>query len=266
MKKKRISQAEYYQLLKKFLNISKGDLIKNPELEKKISDSKLLKSKIKDLESRKPLQHIIGRAEFYGYSFIVNEKVLIPRPETELLVAEALKFIKKNKVDNIIDVGTGSGCIIISIFNSISNNRKINFNACDIDKEALRVAKKNSFLHEANVSFFESNLLDFQSNNKFDLIVANLPYLTTNQINSNSDLKNEPLIALDGKEKGLSLIKDLISQAKDKMNKNGLLILEIDPSQKNELLTESKKNSYTCKFIKDLNNRYRIALIRRSST
>lgn len=185
-----------------------------------------------------PVAYITGHKEFYGLDFEVNKNVLIPRPETELLVEQALQYLRtkglKNSMTiNLIDIGTGSGCIIVSVAKELqatSYKLKVNLFASDISEKALRIAKKNAKEHGVanEIKFYHSDLL---SNNrlpkKFDLIIANLPYLRPDY----QGLDFEPRTALDGGDDGLKIVRRLIDSLADKLNAGGVALLEIDNSQ-----------------------------------
>lgn len=184
-----------------------------------------------------PIEYITKKAIFQNSLFFVNENVLIPRIETEDILKIALKEIKmlnKNKIE-FIDVGTGSGCIGISLILELIN-KKINFIAhlVDISKKTLRITKKNvkNLIKKkelySKIRIYQSNLLEnIPKNTKFDFIIANLPYVPTNRTLNNST-KYEPKIALYSKENGLYLIKKLLQQSFSKLTNNGIVILEID--------------------------------------
>lgn len=182
--------------------------------------------------TNKPKQYIQGWVEFYKLRFKVNKSVLIPRPETELLVDEVLKFIKKiSHTPSILDLGTGSGNIAISIAKNAPNVEII---ATDISQKALKVAAQNAKLHgvEKQIIFLESNLLD-KVDSSVDIIVTNLPYIPSARIPYLDSLVKdfEPLVALDGDEDGFGLYRKLFSQISTLQPqgfKPKLLIGEID--------------------------------------
>lgn len=226
-----------------------------------------------------PLQYAIGKCNFYGYEFIVNKDVLIPRAETEILVLKALKFLesriknqesRSRKKINIIDIGTGSGCIAISLANeieSIIHNSKLKIQsfATDISPAAIRVARQNAKSHDTKIKFYKSDLFSNpRLPKRFDLILANLPYLTSDFLKENDNLKYEPKLALSGGKEGLDIIKKIISMLPDKLTKNGIAILEIDPRQ-NQFIDNIFKKYVKLKFCvkKDLNNRVRFILVSR---
>lgn len=179
---------------------------------------------------------IIGHKEFFGLDFFVNKHVLIPRPETELMVEEALKEIEDtNENITLIDVGAGSGCVPISIGKNSPKN--INIIAVDISRQALKVAKKNAQKHSVEIKFFHSNLLSklsaYLSGIKSAVIItANLPYLTDKQFEEEPSIQREPKMALVANNNGLELYEKLLDQTKKIFgNKKIVLFLEIDPAQ-----------------------------------
>ncbi len=202
---------------------------------------------------------IIGHKEFYGLDFFVNKKVLIPRPETELMVEEVVDIMNnelkiKNDKTILIDVGTGSGCIPISILKNIKE--PIQTFAIDISKPALRVAKKNAEMHNTNINFLHGNLLEpilksynLQVNQL--IITANLPYLTTQQFQDEPSIQKEPKNALVANNNGLALYEELLKQIKSKLliaNCSMLIFLEIDPSQTKSISKIIQQNLPTANF------------------
>lgn len=169
---------------------------------------------VKKRKNGTPIAYLTGHKEFFGRNFIVNKHVLIPRPETELLIEEALVLLQHHEsINNIIDVGTGSGCVAITL--ALETNR--NITATDVSYDALLVAKKNAANHKASqkINFLKGSLLDhFIANNTSiisnGLIISNLPYIKTNELTRG--LKYEPALALDGGEDGLSLYNKLLNE------------------------------------------------------
>ena len=180
---------------------------------------------------------IIHEKEFFGFNFYVNKNVLTPRPETELMVETAIEEIKKTiEPITLIDVGTGSGCIPVSITKNI--NKKIGVIAIDISPSALKVAKINAKKHQVNIKFFHGDLLSpilkisIIEPASTIIITANLPYLTNAQVISEPSIQREPIVALVAKENGLALYKKLLQQIKIYwLDKKIIALLEIDPSQ-----------------------------------
>ena len=177
--------------------------------------------------SRVPLQQILGQQEFMGLTFFVNEHVLIPRQDTETLVEEALKKVKPGM--KVLDMCTGSGCIIISILHNVEGVKGY---AVDISKQAVNVAKENAKLNEVPVLFERSDLFEMVTE-KFDVIVSNPPYIPTDVIPQLMPEVQvfEPVEALDGKEDGLYFYRKIVEQSKDYLNSGGSLMFEIGYDQ-----------------------------------
>ncbi|MFH1457215.1 MAG: peptide chain release factor N(5)-glutamine methyltransferase [Patescibacteria group bacterium] len=218
-----------------------------------------------------PAAYIVGHKEFYGLNFLVNKKVLIPRPETELLVEEALlklktKITKHRKKINIIDMGTGSGCIIISIAKNIID-KNIKFYATDISKKALAVAQKNVKLNNIynKIKFIKSDLLKNINSKLYlqnSILIANLPYLPDNFNKKN--LKYEPACALYAGKDGLYLYYRLFSEIKKSKYKPEYILLEFGCNQARELKKIIKNNlpEYIIKIKKDLAGLNRVIILK----
>jgi len=179
---------------------------------------------------KEPVAYITGKKEFWSTDFLVNYKTLIPRPETELLVYRLIGYFKNKKI-NILDIGTGSGCILLAILKELNNSRGIGI---DISYKAVQVAKKNSKkLNLSNRAKFKVFDMDKFYLGKYDLIVSNPPYIPTRDIkNLSKDITNhEPIIALNGGLDGLDLIKKVIYKSNYLLKKNGLLAIEIGNNQ-----------------------------------
>jgi release factor glutamine methyltransferase len=176
-----------------------------------------------------PLQYITGRQDFYGREFRVSSQVLIPRPETELLVESALQVIDQN-ASVFCDVGTGSGCIAVTLLCERPNTRGV---ALDVSPAALKIAKQNAVDHgvESRLSFAISDCFESlpQESNQFDLIVSNPPYVAANVVAGlqREVRDHEPIVALTPGPDGLSIIRRLIKEAPDFLRKDGYLLLEI---------------------------------------
>lgn len=203
---------------------------------------------------RWPMAYLTGHKEFLGLDFRVSRDVLIPRPETELLVDLALKYLQANsyKLQAVVDLGTGSGNIIISLAKSISGNLK--FYALDSSAKALKIARLNARRHGVakKIKFLHGNLLDpllhlplmrgRVSRGHSNLIIANLPYLTPSQYSANPDLQHEPRPALVGGKDGLKYFKELFKQLYSLFaNRYSLVLLEFDPRQKRVLQSLARK-------------------------
>ena len=184
---------------------------------------------LRRLESGVPLPYVIGHWEFYTLDFDLTPDVLIPRPETELLVERAIAWLQSHPARrNCADIGTGSGCIAVTLAKHIPDLKIL---ATDISPKALQVAQQNAHKHgvEPQISFLEDNLLT-SVEGKFDVICANLPYIPTSTLKTLAIYGREPTQALDGGPKGLNLIQSLMSAAPRNLAPGGLILLEIDSS------------------------------------
>ena len=218
-------------LLSNVLKLKREELLIN--LEKKIyyksfnQYKKLIKRRLK----KEPIAYILKTKEFWKYMFYINKNVLIPRPETELIVEEALKILEPDSSKRILDVGTGSGCIIISL---IKERPHLSGKALDICKKAIKIAKYNAKMHHIENKICFNNIdIDKFNDNKYDLIVSNPPYIKKfdlMRLDENVRLF-EPWIALEAGVDGFREIKKLILKSKSLLKKNGRLILEIGKDQ-----------------------------------
>lgn len=180
----------------------------------------------------RPIAYLTGRRDFYGHSFLVNEQVLVPRPESEVILAILDELMQDNHLGTVLDVGTGSGCLAISI--KLAHPDLI-VSACDISESALLVARRNAarlLPSSQQIKFYQSDLLsNLPADSRFDLIVANPPYLSPGQDGLSPELAFEPAIALYADDDGLSLIKQLITTAPDHLTPRGYLLLEMNTKQ-----------------------------------
>ena len=183
------------------------------------------------LKNDRPIQYILGYTYFYKRKFIVNKNVLIPRFETEELVYHALKIVKENNYNRIVDIGSGSGNINITLK---LENENLNIMGLDISKDALNVSKENSLNLKANVNYYESDLLSYliDNNIKVDLIISNPPYIDINDNEVDEIVRNnEPSLALFASDNGLYNYKRIIDDSKKVLNKNGSILFEIGYTQ-----------------------------------
>lgn len=225
-------------------------LVYDGEELKKSQEEKYLKS-IDELIEGKPLQHITHSQEFMKMNFFVNEDVLIPRPDTEILVEEVIGLCKnKNKV-KILDLCTGSGAIAVSLAKYLKNSEVV---ASDISKKAIAISKKNAKSNkvEDKITFIESDLFQKIKKEKYDAIVSNPPYIQKKVIKSlNKEVQKEPSIALDGGEDGLDFYRKIIKESYDYLKFGGYLCLEIGYDQKQEVIDLIKKeNKYLSVYTK----------------
>lgn len=241
------------------LKIEKEYIIINDSKEMAKEDEEKYFQYINKLKNGIPLQYITNNQEFMKLNFFVDENVLIPRADTEILVEEVISLANDDK-NKILDVCTGSGAIAVSLAKYIKNS---NVMAIDISKEALKIAEKNAFNNNVNIKFIESDLFNNLEENDFDIIVSNPPYIRENVINELSiEVKHEPKIALDGGKDGLDFYRKLSSESYKYLKEDGYLCLEIGYDQKKEVI-EILKNEKKYKNIyskKDLFGNDRIII------
>jgi release factor glutamine methyltransferase len=220
-------------LLSLVLKKEKEYLYTYPESELKKKEIKKYQKLIQKRATHYPIAYILRYKEFYGLKFLVNKYVLIPRPETELLVEETLKIIKPE--NRIAEIGTGSGCIALSLA-----KQGFNIIATDISSQALKVAQKNAQDHQVlnKVKFIKGNLLKPLKNEKIDLLIANLPYLASDY-RKESSIKHEPKLALYSGQDGLNLYHQLFKQISELKYQPRYILIELDP-KKNQIQILSK--------------------------
>ena len=243
-------------LMSQTLNISREEVLLN--LEKKIKKSE--KEEFLNLVNRRkrnePIAYITKNKSFWRDKFITNNNALIPRPDSEHLVEQTLKLIKKDQFKRILDVGVGTGCLSISI---LKERPFCKCDAIDPSKNALKLAKTNANLHQLlnRIKFYKRDVDNFY-NDKYDLIISNPPYIIKHKIKYLGSINYEPKIALDGGLDGLEIIKKVISKSKYLLKTNGKLILEIGYDQKYKVVSFLKeKNFFINKIIKDYGNNTR---------
>tara|TARA_B100000214_G_scaffold359302_1_gene320591 strand:- start:33 stop:869 length:837 start_codon:yes stop_codon:yes gene_type:complete len=199
-----------------------------------------------------PISKIFKKRNFYKSTFIISNDVLDPRPETELIVEIANNFIKKNEVKNILDLGTGSGCILLSI---LKENKMINGLGIDLSKEAINIAQKNSkkLQLDKQSNFLISNWME-AINFKYDIVVSNPPYIASKEIEKLSkEVKNfDPFLSLDGGDDGLNCYRVIVEDLKRVINKNAIIIIEIGYNQSNSVEEIFKNNDF--KLLKKYND------------
>lgn len=232
----------------------------NIEYLKKYLKDKTLDEGIELLNKGIPVQYIVGNVDFYGYNFKVNENVLIPRFETEELVEKTIKYINKyldKKVD-ILDLGTGSGCIAITLKKELD----CNVDAVDISPKALEIAKLNAKNNNVDITFYEGDMLD-PINKIYDVIISNPPYIAYNEEIMDIVKNNEPHTALYAEDNGLKYYKDIISNANKYLKEKSIIAFEIGEKQ-GKLILEYAKNYFKDSIItveKDMQNRDRFVFI-----
>lgn len=249
------------RLLAFVLNVPKEFLIINDNKELNKKQEVKYKKCIERLIKGEPIQYIIGKQEFMGIDLIVTNDVLIPQPDTEILVEETIKVAKQYDKPKILDLCTGSGAIAIAIKKYIPEAEIV---ASDLSSKALRIANNND--RTKKIRFILSDLFE-NINEKFDIIVSNPPYIKTEEIKTLSkEVQNEPLMALDGGQDGLYFYEKIIKQANSYLNQNSYLCLEIGENQKNEII---KKIQYNGKYTniqtyKDLGGNDRVITCKKS--
>ncbi len=237
-------------LLMNILNFSKTQLYLNTDY---VLTNEQFEKFIKYFNRRlknEPIAYILGKCEFMGMDFFLNNDTLIPRPDTEILVEKAIEVIKEKNFKNILDIGTGSGAIAISL----AKYCNVNVDAIDINNNALQMAKRNAKLNNVSVNFIQSNIFE-NINNKYDVIVSNPPYIKTDVIQTlETNVKDyEPILALDGGESGLIFYEEITNNAYKYLNVDGYLMFEIGHDQAEEVKNIMKNNNfYNIKVLKDL--------------
>ena len=243
-------------LMSQTLGISREKVLLNLEKNIKKEEKERYFNLINRRKKNEPIAYIIKNKSFWKYNFLTNKDVLIPRPDSEHLVEQALEIIKRDQAKRILDVGIGSGCLSISILNERLNCK---CDAIDISKNALKLAKINVNLHHLSnrIKFYKRDVDNFY-NDKYDLIISNPPYINKHKIKYLDTIIHEPKIALDGGLDGLEVIKKVISKSKHLLKIKGKLILEIGYDQKYKVTKFLKeKNFYINKIIKDYGNNIR---------
>lgn len=242
------AMLDAWYLLEYVTGISKASYLGNPFREIDASQAKQYEACIQRRSERIPLQHITGSQEFMGYEFEVNEHVLIPRQDTECLVEEALNFVKSDM--KILDMCTGSGCILISILKMATERKKlckIMGKGVDISGEALKIARKNADKLSIEAEWIQSDLFEMLgTNEKYSMIVSNPPYIRTKVIEGLQDevRLHDPWIALDGKEDGLYFYRRIIEKSTEHLTDGGMLLFEIGHDQGEEVSSLMKKAGY----------------------
>ena len=260
LKKKNIKSAllDSEILMSKVLNQDRSKIILNLNSQLNNQDYKLFRELIISRSKNKPIAYLTGKKSFWKYEFEINDKVLIPRPDTELIVEQVLNIYKNKHNINFLEIGVGSGCIILSI---LKEKKFFLGKGVDLSKDSIKICEKNA--NKLNVSnrlkLFKSDIDNFNLG-KYDLIVSNPPYIKKFDLkNLDNDVSNfEPNLALDGGLDGLSEIRKVIRTSSELIKLNGKLILEIAHDQKKmvkKILNDY--GFYVNKVAKDLANNNR---------
>ena len=239
-------------LLSKIIKKNRKYLILNSNEELKKENIKSFDYLVKRRKKGEPIAYLINKKEFWKQNFYINQNVLIPRPDTETLVEETLKLFNVNSKLNMLDIGTGSGCILLSILNE---RRNFFGTGIDISKKAINVARFNAKMHQLSnrVKFYNSDVDKFLIG-KYDLVVSNPPYIKRQDLKYlEVDVKGyEPKLALDGGKDGFSKIAKVISKTSTLLKRNCTFILEIGFGQKKKILSILKQNNFFInKVVKD---------------
>ena len=240
-------------LLAKVLDSNRKNIILNNHKDLNTKNLDYFKRLIKERANRKPIAYLLNKKFFWNNEFYVNKNTLIPRPDTEVIIEEILRLTKnKNKI-NILDIGVGSGCILLTI---LKERQNFHGTGIDISKKSLDISRINAkkLNLESRVKFYKSDIDKFVKG-KYDLIVSNPPYIKSCDLKYlEADVINfEPKLALDGGFDGLSEIRKVINKSSELIKKNGKLILEIGFDQKNKVIKLlNKKGFYINSTLKDL--------------
>lgn len=272
------SELEAEILLSFVLKKSREFILTHLEYKLNCYEKKKLEKAVKERLKNQPIAYITSKKEFYKLDFYVNKNVLIPRPETEIIVDETLDIIKKykNKKTNVIDIGTGSGAIIIAIAKNAPDN---NFFSTDISRKALNVARKNAkkYKLDKKIKFLKSDLLksiiknpkylkNLNNPNNPLIIIANLPYLTKQEFQKEKSIQSEPKIALISGKDGLKHYEKFFKQLKN--FQNFTVFIEFNPHQTKKINEIVKQNipKTKIKIKKDLAGLNRMMIIKREHT
>ena len=257
--KKYLHKDQVMMLLGSILGYDSLELLLH--LDENVSDSKIKEFQEKiALLKNKPIQYVIGNVNFYGNIFKVNENVLIPRFETEELVENTINLVKEyfDKPVNIIDLGTGSGCIGITLKKKLPES---SVTLLDISNDALKVSRDNALLNKVDVSFIQSDMWN-NVHDKYDVIISNPPYIKNDEEIEDIVYNNEPHLALYGGVDGLDIYKKIRNNLENYVNDKFILAMEIGYDEKDDIIklfSDMKDVSITCK--KDLSGRDRMIFI-----
>ena len=241
-------------LMSQAIRKNKKFIILNLHKEIKKRDLDYFGNLIQERAKSKPIAQIIKKKDFWKYEFIVNNNVLIPRPDTEILIEQTLKLVKNKNRLQILDIGIGSGCILMSI---LKEKKNFTGTGIDISNKSLQISKVNGHKLRINnrLRLFKSNIDNFNTG-KYDLIVSNPPYIKKNSLKClEKDIGFEPKQALDGGLDGLSEIRKVINKSSELIKRSGHFIIEIGFDQKNKVKKILRdKGFYIKKTVKDLSN------------
>lgn len=260
--KKYLHSQHAKMLLADLLQVNPLELLNHLEEEVQVDIINEYKKRVEALKEKKPIQYVIGNVNFYGNKFLVNENVLIPRFETEELIENTLLYIDKIFLDKnlkVIDLGTGSGCIGITLK---LKNPSFDVTLLDISKEALEVAKQNASSLNAQVKLCQNDMLE-NLEEKYDIIISNPPYIKENEPIEEIVKNNEPHLALYAGIDGLDYYRKILKEAKYRVKNRFLLAFEIGETQKDAIIELAKLSFPQAKIDakKDMQNRDRMIFI-----
>ena len=245
-------------LMSKVLKEDRSSMLLHSERLLNINDYNNFRKLISNRLKYKPIAYLIGKKSFWKYEFDVNNKVLIPRPDTELIIEQVLKIFKNKRRVNFLEIGVGSGCIILSI---LSEKKSFFGTGIDLSKDSIKISKKNALKLQVQnrLKLFKTDIDNFNLG-KYDLIISNPPYIKKFDLkNLDKEIINyEPKMALDGGLDGLTEIRKVIRKSSELIKLNGKLIIEIAPDQKKMVKKILYNNGfYVNKVVKDLANNER---------
>lgn len=244
--------SEILEMKKEYLIVHEEEILDEPDIN-------TFFEKIDRLVNNEPIQYILNRQDFMGLNLYVDSNVLIPQPDTEILVEEVIALASEKENLKILDMCTGSGAIAISLAKYIKNS---NVYATDISENALEIAKDNSLKNITDITFIPSDVFENVKENEFDFIVSNPPYIETDVIKTLSqEVQNEPHIALDGGEDGLYFYRKISKEAFDFLKQDGYLAFEIGYNQREAVENLLRENGYKNIYSKkDLGGNDRIVI------
>ncbi len=243
------SRLDAEVLLAHAMGVPRSWLLAHPETEVTPKERERFSNAVERVAAGDPLPYVLGHWEFFKLDFKVDPRVLIPRPETELLVETALTWVKQQHAPRIADIGTGSGCIAIAL---AVNNSVIEITATDTSEDALNVARDNAIEHtvSARIQFKRTDLM--LTIGPVNLICCNPPYVTTAELDDLPAALHEPCLALDGGVDGLEPIRKLIAAAPQKLTPGGVLLMEIGADQREAVLEIARGSFSTARGIRVL--------------
>ena len=246
------ASIDAWLLLEFVTGISRAKYLCDPAMEIKEEDAQKYCELTEKRSNRIPLQHLTGEQEFMGYTFKVNEHVLIPRQDTEVLVEEAIKYLRPGK--SVLDMCTGSGCILISLLKMGAEKfymRNVKGTAVDISEEALKIASFNAKELGVDIDFIQSDLFE-KVDGKYDVLVSNPPYIRTTVIEELQDevKLHDPFIALDGKEDGLYFYRKIVEHSVKHLNNKAMVLFEIGHDQGEDVSNLLKDAGFSNVWVK----------------